>query len=281
MTQNQQSQDYDWDEHFRVFEQLRELDIYSLQLTGSRPMTRGVIQNHLTEEFTAAARARGGIDPAKFYDFITVALRRVVGHANAHAELSASRANTLVNYMTELSQLFPEEGWRGQAHREVEIRGEQLREIKNSLRAIAPIYGEPGVVYQDDGMLVAALDAVDISIMQHTDISNRPLAQYTDQFPRMRALTLAHHQECVAKVTFAHAAAQTNLIDECLRLSTTMGVLPPQYSGKLRARMNSLTKVAHDLIVNASYTLDEAADFRNSSQLSKDIQRPIFCSRAP
>lgn len=281
MTQNQHGHDYDWDEHFRIFEQLHELDIYSLQLTGTRPMTKGVIQNHLTAEFTAVARSGVGIEPSRLYDFIAVALRRIVDQANAHAELSATRANTLVNYITELSQLFPEEGWRGQAHREMEIRGEQLREIKNALRVIVPIYNEHGVIYQDDAMLNAAMDAVDISIMQHADISNRPLTQHTDQFPRMRALTLAHQQECVARITFEHAAAQTGLIDECLRLSTTMAVLPPQYSGKLRARMNSLTKVAHDLIVNASYTLDEAADFRNSSQLSKDIQRPIFCSRAP
>ena len=281
MTDNVASHDYDWDEHFRVFEQLRDLDIYSLQLTRSRPMAKGAIQNHLTQEFSVAARAMGGVHPGQFYPFITKSLQRVVQHANAHAELSASRANTLVHYMTELAQLFPEERWSAQAQREIKMRGDQLMEMKRALHIIAPIYGDDGGIYQDNHLWQTALDAVDISIMQHVDLLARPVNMYTDQFPRMRALTLAHQQASVAEVTLSHARVQTNLIDECLRLATTMAILPAQYSEPLRGRMESLTRVAHDLVVNASYTLEEAADFRNSSQLSKDIQRPIFSCRAP
>lgn len=281
MTDHSGSHDYDWDEHFRVADQLNELDIYSLQLTGARPMTQGAVQNHLTAEFTDVARARRGVSPAELYNFITQSLRRVVVLANEHAELSASRAHAMVNYITELSQLFPEENWGEQARREIKMRGDQLIEIKRGLHCTGVIYQNEGVVYQDDTMWTSSIDAVEISVMQYKDLCDRPLPSYTDQFPRMRALTLAGQQEGVAAISLDHARVQTNLIDECLRLATSIRLLPEQYGAKLHGRMESLALLAHDLVINAACTLDEGADLRNSSQLSKNIQRPIFSCPAP
>lgn len=281
MTDHQARRVYDWDEHFRIFEQLRDLDIYSLQLSGSRPMTKGVIQKYLTQEFTTAARTTGGVKPGDFYTFIAEALRRVVTHANTHATLSATRANTLANYVLELSQLFPEERWAGYARSEMHMRGEQLKEIKRALALVAPIYQDDGKTYQDSGMWETAMDAVDISLMQYEDILDRPLNFYSDQFPRVRALTLAQQQEKVAEITFTHARAQTILIDESLRLATTMKILPDQYRLPLSARIDALSRVGCDLVVSATYSLDEAADFRNTSHLSRNLQRPIFSRPAP
>lgn len=272
---------YDWDGHFKLAERLRILDIYSLQLTGRRPMEQGVIQKHLTEEFTRAARKNEAVGVDQYYGFLSQSLQRLVHHANDHAEQSAARGNAIVNYAEDLLRFFPEPRWASLARGEAKMRGDHLADIKTTLQTIGPVYRHADVEYQDDSIFTAAVDSLDISIMQYDGIMRRPPVGATEVFPRVRALSLAKHQEKISGQFLEHALTQTRLIDECLRLATTMNILPDQYKTHLTTRMNVLADVANNLVVNANYTLDMAAELRHAAHLSRDLQRPVFPCNEP
>lgn len=277
--------DYDWDEHFQIMDDLRQLDLYYLQLTGKRPLVKGNISNHLIEEFTQAAKNKQLVPISEYYQRLSSAVERMMIMTERHANLSASRSHAICNHLQDMARIFTEERFHPFIKKEMDFRGTQLRDLYDNLALVHPLYMKESVVFHDDKMWGAARQAMEIELDHYKDIAARgPLLDkdaMDDAFLGTRSLKLAKNQERLAAMALDHAKVQAELVEECLRLATTMRILPDIYRVQLEDRMNTLVKVASDVMVSADFTLCEAADLRNSAQLSRNLQRPIFKAAYP
>ncbi len=277
--------DYDWDEHFQILDDLRQLDLYYLQLTGKRPLEKGNIKNHLIEEFAQAAKNKEHVSITEYYQLISSAVERMMVMAERHANLSATRSHAICNHLQDMARLFTEERFHPLVQKEIDFRGSQLSDLYDNLTLVQPLYNQGGVVFHDDKMWSAARLSMEIEIDHYKEIAARgPLLDKDsadDAFLGTRSLKFAQSQERLAAMALDHAKVQVEIVEECIRLATTMRILPDVYRVQLEDRMNTLVKVASDVMLSADFTLCEAADLRNSSHLSRNIQRPIFKAAYP
>lgn len=286
MSSNMTIPPYDWDDHFRIADDLRHLDLYYLQFTGKRPLEKGSIQNHLVQEFTLAAQNKDKVSISEYYQILSSAVDRMMILAEQHANHAATRAHFISGHLRDLVALFPEEKFHPLIQKELEVRGVQLRELLDNMLAVRPLYIEGQMVFHDDKLWDAARHSIIVELdfyktLKISDPLPAVLDPANEAFLRTRSLKFAKSQESLAANTLDHARIQAELVEECLRLATTMRILPDIYRTQLESRMHTLLKVAGDLMVTADFTLAEAADLRNSAQLSRNLQRPIFKASHP
>ena len=285
MTRNTATPEYDWDEHFQIMDDLRHLDLYYLQFTGKRPMEKGHVQNHLIQEFNLAVKNKDRLPISEYYKLLSSAVDRMMILAERHASLSATRAHEICNHIEEMAKLFPEERLQPFVRKEMDFRGSQLIDLHENLALVHPLYFEGGMMFHEDKMWGAARQSIEIEMDHYRKIVARgPVtdANMIDEaFLRIRTKTFAASQEKLAASAFDHSKVQVELVEECMRLATTIRILPDVYRVQLESRMNTLVKVAADVMVSADFTLGEAADLRNSAQLSRNIKQPIFKAAYP
>lgn len=279
MSNSPEKLSYDWDVHFGVQDDLRALDDFHLQMMGKKPFQRGSIQKYLHQEFNAVMNPTY-IDMKEYFRLLSRPVNHLIGLADRHAAMCAARAAAIVDYLETLTDIFPEEKWRESLSYEVYNKGKLLDDIRNSLDDVRPVYMAGGRQYYTHDSWTGARWSLEVSsahfkeIQSRTSISDGPrLEEAALQF---RSLKLAEKQELIAEKTLDHAHLQMVLVRDCLRLATTMCILPPHYKAPLQETINSCAEVAGNLMIAADFTLDEAADLRTSSHQSRDLLRPVF-----
>ncbi|MGZ9097584.1 MAG: hypothetical protein ACXW30_04735 [Micavibrio sp.] len=279
MSDSPEKLSYDWDVHFGVHDDLRALDDFHLQMMGKKPIQSGSIQKHLHQEFTAVVYQKR-IDMQEYFRMLSRPVNHLIGLADRHAEMCASRAAAIVDYLETLTDIFPEDRWRESLSYEVYSKGRLLEDIRDSLDDVRPVYMAGGRQYYTHQTWTSARQSLKITNAHFNEIQSRtsivdgpPLAEAVLQH---RSLKLADKQEQIAEKTLEHAHLQMVLARDCLRLATTISVLPPHYKAPLQGMVDSCAEVAENLMIASDFTLDEAADLRTSSHQSRDLRRPVF-----
>lgn len=279
MSDSPEKLSYDWDAHFGVQDDLRALDDFHLQMMGRKPFQSGSIQKHLHQEFNAVLNPRH-IDMKEYFRLLSRPVNHLIGLADRHAAMCAARAAAIVEYLEALTDLFPEEKWRESLAYEVYNKGKLLDDIRDSLDDVRPVYMAGGRQYYTHDSWTGARRALEITKAHFKEIQSRtsivdgpPLAEAILQH---RSLRLAEKQEQIAQKTLEHAHLQMVVARDCLRLATTICVLPPHYKAPLQGVVDSCAEVAGNLMITADFTLDEAADLRTASHQSRDLLRPVF-----
>lgn len=271
---------YDWDRHFRIAEDLRHLDMYQLQMMGKRRLDQSQLKNHLTKEFFLAIQNRDKLPVQEAYDNLSSAVQRMIDQAERHASQSAGRAYAIANHARDLVRLFPEKHYRSFVEKELELRQTQIQDLYDNVLNTRPLYYDGGREFHNTRLWDSARESIENEMRRYQEIVNSAARGdqpgITASTLHSRALDFALRQEDLAEGSLSHAETQMNVIEECLRIATTIKTLPAVYYAQLESRMKTLIGVAGGLMVVADFTLGEAADLRQSANLSRNVQRPIF-----
>lgn len=269
---------YDQDAHDRLKATMVALARVRAQLNSPDKVMQATVSQSLA---VAAIFQKMATDHAPKHqaDLLEGRVYEILNLLKIHAQQTAFTTQRISAYLEQLSDLFPEAGWRKKLIVDVQQRRADMMIMRQGVAQSETICSRGDVIYHDPAAIIRSLHAIDDARENVSTMWQKALATP----PRVHPEPLEKRVEYAAawlgdisKFQLEMVKVQGWVAEKCLLLVAARSTIPDCSESDVSGRMRDYSALAGYMLVEMKRLLDGNDYNARAAYASRDLGRPFF-----